>query len=535
MKTQKINILPLILWLMLLAGVTTGCNRFLDHDPDDRAQINSVEAARELAVSSYNGYSAVPLFEMRCDNTSDKGRLRNVYRRQQEDMYLFREYSSSTSQDSPEGFWRESYYAIAHSNQVLYDLKRFGLSTTEAENVRGEALMTKAYNAYMLAQLFTLPYDPQTATTDLGLPYPSEPESKLFQEYERGTLQTLYDQIVQDFEEGYKIIGSNYKAPKFHFTRQAAAAFGTRLYRTLGRWDRVIELAHDAFIGDPQLYTRKINQAGTKYLGTHAERKQIWGYETENCNFLIAVSTSSWVRSLSREKYGFTTTHMNYFKPRRGGYLFLGARPAFGIYGKEQARNIPKFFEHFQYTDLTLGTGFVNTQFVLLTGDEVLFNLAEAYTMKEEYQKARECLQLFVSNWMDGYDPAKTQYQVTEAKITNFYKDVIGNQPHLDPFFGIEIQDFNPFYTTTPLQESYLRACLDLKRLAFLQEGMRFLDNRQYRMDIVHNVISPDGSKEEYLVLRGTDKRYAMQLPANTVDYLQKNPGYETELPLISK
>lgn len=38
----------------------------------------------------------------------------------------------------------------------------------------------------MLAQAFTIPYDPATAATALGVPYPTEPENELIKEYKRG-------------------------------------------------------------------------------------------------------------------------------------------------------------------------------------------------------------------------------------------------------------------------------------------------------------------------------------------------------------
>lgn len=70
---------------------------------------------------------------------------------------------------------------------------------------------------YMLAQAFTMPYDPATADKDLGLPILLSLRKSSDQKYERGTLKELYDKIVADFEAGYKVVGNAYVAPKFHF------------------------------------------------------------------------------------------------------------------------------------------------------------------------------------------------------------------------------------------------------------------------------------------------------------------------------
>lgn len=523
----------------LVVGLSS-CDSFLSHDPDDRTKITKPSEAAELAVSAYSDYSTVPLFEFRSDNVMDKGKIRNLSRQWSAEMYKYNEYVSNTTQDSPEGVWREYYKAIGHANQALLDLSKMDQDDSSVKEARGEALMCRSYALYMLAQIFTAPYDPATAESQLGLPCPTLPETHLLQDYERGTLKELYDVIVKDFEEGYSLVGDNYKSPKFHFTRQASAAFGTRLYRTLGNWDRVIELSNDCLGTNPALYTRKINDKNSKYQGTYAEREQIWSYETEDCNFLLSVAFSYWTRVFAGEKYGLTTQLMHYFskKTKNGKYVgenFLGVAPHIGFFGNASVVNIPKFFEHFEYTNVTQGTGFVHGQFVLLGGDEVLFNMAEAYVMKNQFERARDLLQLFVSNYMRDYDPSSDEYKVTEEKILTYYKDVLGNQVHPDRIHGIDIKDFNPFFETTTTQEAYLRACVDLKRMAFLQEGMRWMDNRQYRMDVVHNVVSDDGSSESYLVLRGDDPRYAVQIPENTRAYLEPNPGYENELKPITK
>lgn len=528
-----------------VAVALSSCNSFLSHDPDDRTKITNASEAAELNVSSYSEYSTVPLFEFRSDNVADKGKLRSEYNRSSTTEYLYKEYVSSITQDTPEGLWREYYKAIGHANQVLLDLSKMDPDNEANKEVKGEALVCRAYALYMLAQIFTVPYDPAAAESQLGLPCPTEPETHLLQNYERGTLKELYDVIVKDFEEGYSLVGDSYKVPKFHFTRQAAAAFGTRLYRTLGRWDRVIELGNDCLGDNPAHYTRKINAKGSKYQDTYAVRETIWSYETEDCNLLISVATSNWCRLFAMEKYGITLDVRGYFKRKatggdvtNAGENFLGVAPAYNFYGGEALSNVPKVYEHFEYTNLNLGTGFVHSQLVLLSGDEVLFNLAEAYAMKNQFDRTRDLLQLFVSNYMAEYDEkhATTDaFTVTEEKIMSYYKDVLGNKPHKDPFHGIEIRDFNPFFETTPQQEAYLRACVDMKRIAFLEEGMRWMDNRQYRMDVVHNVFSADGTSQTYLVLRGDDPRYAVQIPNNTVGYLEPNPGYETELTPITK
>lgn len=514
----------------------TGCNAFLDKTPDDRAQIRNKDDASELEVSAYTDRSPVNIFEIRSDNTSDKGPKVQDWTPFNTQLYRWDEQIPYVYQDTPTGYWNANFYAVAHSNQVLKEIADKGMK--DADKVRGEALMCRAYNIFMLAQVFTEPYDPETASTKLGIPYPTEPEEVLIQKYERGNLQETYDNIVKDFEEGYKLIGDAYKAPKFHFTRQAAAAFGTRLYRVLGNWDRVIELGHDAFGDNMPMYVRHVNLPTSDYQGTYDERKNVWSHETENCNFLLAVIMSGWYEN-GFARYGVSIPLANYFAGDGKDVKaqnFLGAEPAIAFFGRRaDFANIPKLKNHFRMTNKLQKTGFWYTQFVILSGDEVLFNMAEAYAMKGQFDKVRDHLQLFVSHFMSGYNPADDKFTVTEDKIVNYYKDVLGNKMHKDPMHGIEIQDFHPFYQTTDLQEAYIRACLDMKRICYVHDGMRWLDNRQYRMDIVHNMYNDKGTSQEFYVLRGNDPRYALQLPTQALQHLEKNPGYYAPFTPVSK
>lgn len=530
-----------ILGLALVTFALAGCNKFLSQNPDDRTQIDNITIAKELAVSAYIDYHYAPLFELRSDNVGDISSRFPPFNNFDTNIYRFDESVPSTYQDSPQGYWRSCYYAVATANQVLFDLNRIGATGAAADETRGEVLMARAYAMYMLAQTFTVPYNPATADKDLGLPYPTEPEEELIKQYERGTLKELYEKITKDFEEGYKLVSDNYKVVKYHFNRQASAAFGTRLYRTLHNWNRVLELGKDAMGATPEMYVRRINVVGTPYKGTTYEQMQAWGTDTETANFLVNTVVSSWCRSYTAYSWGPRRYGLSWPRLAKGIFWkqnFVGDgskkahRPSYPFYGSDKNAYAPKIQEHFKVTNPSENTGFVYTQAIILSGDEVLFNMAEAYAMQNDFSKVEELLQLFVAHYFDGYVEGDESFAVNREKITKFYEEQVGKElPH--PVYGIEINTFNPTFTYTPEQELYLRACLDMKRLAFIHDGMRWMDNRQFRMDIVHNIFSQSDAVEEFVVLKGTDPRYAFQLPDNVLPYLEKNPGYETELPRI--
>ena len=96
---------------------------------------------------------------------------------------------------------------------------------------KGEALVARAYAHFMLVNFFSKFYDPATASTDPGIPYVTEPEKVFIKQYDRKTVQYVYDMIEKDLLEGlplYRI--RNYNVPRYHFNRAAANAFATRFY-----------------------------------------------------------------------------------------------------------------------------------------------------------------------------------------------------------------------------------------------------------------------------------------------------------------
>ena len=65
----------------------------------------------------------------------------------------------------------------------------------------GEAKLCRAYAMLSLANVFCEAYDPATAASHLGLPYPENPEDRPGLTYKRGTLAELYARIDQDITE----------------------------------------------------------------------------------------------------------------------------------------------------------------------------------------------------------------------------------------------------------------------------------------------------------------------------------------------
>ena len=156
--------------------------------------------------------------------------------------------------------WQNAYNAIAHANEALEDIEALGGDKEELQGIKGEALLARAYGHFCLANLFCLPYDPSSSSTDPGIPYIKKRVVNLQPNYPRGTMAETYEQIAADLEAGIPLLEkySNYtdKEKKFHFTAASAHAFAARFFLYYQKWTEAIAHADKVLGSDPKLVLR---------------------------------------------------------------------------------------------------------------------------------------------------------------------------------------------------------------------------------------------------------------------------------------
>ncbi|HEX6430747.1 MAG TPA: RagB/SusD family nutrient uptake outer membrane protein, partial [Niastella sp.] len=206
---------------ILLILLTISCKKFLEQSPDNRAVLNSPEKVSQLLGTAYPQANYMAFCESISDNVADKGiggLDRTIL-----DPFYFKDVSDN-QEDSPEFYWNACYKAIATANQALEVCSK-AIDKASYSAQKGEALVCRAYAHFMLVTFFSKVYDPTTAGTDPGIPYVLKPEKVVFEQYERKTVQYVYDMIEKDLTEGLSLIDDKqYKVPRYHFNKGAANA-----------------------------------------------------------------------------------------------------------------------------------------------------------------------------------------------------------------------------------------------------------------------------------------------------------------------
>ena len=172
---------------LIMAGVAllglSSCSDFLDKPSDTRVTLTNTEQLRMLMVSAYPTCNYEWICELSTDNFIDNNSPSidgvrynlNSYSRNDDETFAWEDIRSASDSDSPSDLWESYYNSIATCNAVLEKVEEFeanGENSAKLQAVKGEALVTRAYCHFMLANIFCMPYrGPEISKSYPGIPY----------------------------------------------------------------------------------------------------------------------------------------------------------------------------------------------------------------------------------------------------------------------------------------------------------------------------------------------------------------------------
>ncbi|WP_443936708.1 RagB/SusD family nutrient uptake outer membrane protein [Pedobacter sp. MW01-1-1] len=476
-------------YVILLVLLSSGCKKYLEVAPDMRTTLNSPEKISELLVTAYPSGNYVMVAEAMSDNPVFVNESGEVYTTNQNPFNWLD--IDATDQDTPGYYWSNCYEAIAAANHALYAIDK-AKNPQQYVRQKGEALVARAFAHFMLVTLFSKCYDESTASSDMGIPYVTEPEIVVVKNYDRKTVAYVYGQIERDLLEGIPLINDNaYKVPAYHFTKKAAYAFAARFYLFKKEYDKVIQYANLAFPTNNFAANVRPWFDFASPTGGSTEVAQNMSKASNPGNLLLAQTTSWLANRYKQLMYGLTQTQLKAITTPLGINF-----NAYKTYNRSSTfYYIPKHYNHFVYSSINATTGKSYVMQSLLTTEEVLLNRAEALIMKNNFSAALEDINTLISQRVNGFNSSTDG--LTENKITDYYKG-----------------------STTDQKQMYLNALMDVKRAEFLGEGMRWFDILRLKMPVTH--VDRYGKTIE---LAADDLRKVWQLPSEvTLSGMPLNP-----------
>lgn len=276
MKMKRIY----IILSLALAFMTGACN-YLDITPVGQVIPAKESEYRAVLTSAYNAFPLYKdLLALRSDEIfpypGEYGRYDDYI-----DHAIWNESNGKTSREYP---WRIFYKTIFYANSVIDGVDEAVLDEHKDTKgqLKGEAFLLRAYTHFELLNLFAVPYNAATASTDRGIPLALDIDIE--QKYVPSSVEAVYTQILSDLSEAQQLltVDEQPESYRYRFSKKAAKALEARVRLYRSEWGLALEAAEELLPCDLE----NLNEAtaGVPYSYTSKEAIMSWekiaSYET---------------------------------------------------------------------------------------------------------------------------------------------------------------------------------------------------------------------------------------------------------------
>lgn len=511
---------------LMLASVAilASCSDQLDTLPDNRTTLDTPKKIAGLLVTAYPDRTPTLFNEWMSDNTDYMG-AQNSQGNRGGDQYFFWQEQTEGGNDSPEQVWMLYYEGVYKANEALAAIEDQGGPKNDIlRNSKGEALLIRAYDHFILANEFCRPYNGKTSTKDAGLYYATgiADFSAAAEQSNRGTVADVYAKIAADIEAGIPLLNDTYEVPKYHFNKQAAYAFATRFYLYYEKWEKAKEYADKLLGSNPAASLRDYRALQAMPLSKSEQAVKIaeaYCSASADCNLLVQTSVSNAGMALAPWLISKRYTLTNYLSETElfqsnniwGTSSNLIWKPFTVNSGESNFALLMKLPREFEIRNTTTGSGYLRTLNVDFTMDEALLNRAEAEIMLGQNDAACADMTIWMKNFFNtNVTLTPTSVQTYFKTVPYAYADAAKMVPsfkkHISPRFTIDAEG--------SVQESLLQCLLNFRRIETVHQGMRWMDIRRYNIEIPRRLIGANGRPSKNLDwLEKDDPRQVVQIP----------------------
>ena len=511
---------------LMLASVAilASCSDQLDTLPDNRTTLDTPKKIAGLLVTAYPDRTPTLFNEWMSDNTDYMG-AQNSQGNRGGDQYFFWQEQTEGGNDSPEQVWMLYYEGVYKANEALAAIEEQGGPKNDIlRNSKGEALLIRAYDHFILANEFCRPYNGKTSTKDAGLYYATgiADFSAAAEQSNRGTVADVYAKIAADIEAGIPLLNDTYEVPKYHFNKQAAYAFATRFYLYYEKWEKAKEYADKLLGSNPAASLRDYRALQAMPLSKSEQAVKIaeaYCSASADCNLLVQTSVSNAGMALAPWLTSKRYTLTNYLAETElfqsnniwGTSSNLLWKPFTVNSGESNFALLMKLPREFEIRNTTTGSGYLRTLNVDFTMDEALLNRAEAEIMLGQNDAACADMTIWMKNFFNtNVTLTPTSVQTYFKTVSYAYADAAKMVPsfkkHISPRFTIDAEG--------SVQESLLQCLLNFRRIETVHQGMRWMDIRRYNIEIPRRLIGANGKPSKNLDwLEKDDPRQVVQIP----------------------
>lgn len=277
------KILKYFLIIALGAGLATSCD--LDIAPSDSLTGDQMTASPTGLTDILNGCYAI----MKDYAGSNNGYIRQYYQMadfSSDDIVyghattdelnmIFRYEERHAGLSNVGSFWAQSYKIIYSTNVAIDVISAIDGPSSDDLCLMGEALFLKAFCMHCLVRFYSKPYDPATASSDLGLVIRENGSDA--QPKARASVQETYEYIIDCLLEAEDLMeaGSERSSDRCYASVGAVRALLSRVYLYMQNWDKSIEYATKV-INDSNYEVTDAASFATYFTQTWTNKESIW-------------------------------------------------------------------------------------------------------------------------------------------------------------------------------------------------------------------------------------------------------------------
>lgn len=240
MKIQSILLSVLVLLNL------TACDNFLDITPTGKVIAETGDEYRALLTYEYNNFTkdrymtTLRTDEIVMDKSKSSSTDLDAY------LDLWRWKDDNPSPTTSYFSWRSYYHAIYIANYIIEHQNEIKEATRDEINqLVGEAYMMRAYNHFLLVNLYAEPYTHCNPRETRGVPMQLKADVNAVPR--SSSVDSVYNQVISDLEKAEMSLnvetwelGKNYR-----FNKVSPQALRSRVYLYMGRWSDALEASKE--------------------------------------------------------------------------------------------------------------------------------------------------------------------------------------------------------------------------------------------------------------------------------------------------
>ncbi|WP_233098696.1 RagB/SusD family nutrient uptake outer membrane protein [Aureibaculum flavum] len=277
------KIIILFIGILAINVLFTACSKdVLETTPTDQVAAAVVTQTTGNAMAALNGIHRALYIRYGTESSGSQGRggagVFNMNMDAMGEDHVFNsnnytvEYrwilTDTPSEDTNTYKWAMFYEWIANANIIIAGIDDAVGDDDVRENVKGQALLYRAYSHFMLVQVYADRYVKGQVNSQLGVPLKTEPSTEPIA---RATVEEVYNQINADIDTAITLLAGKSQTNKSHLSENVAKGLKARVALVQGNWDVAVQYAIVARSGYPLMDQETYRQGFSTNLDQNSE------------------------------------------------------------------------------------------------------------------------------------------------------------------------------------------------------------------------------------------------------------------------